>query len=351
MRYSKKKNGVGSRKITKFVTKKHQENEEDNERNLNECVRIVKQKLSKYGPENCFNMDQSGKVYEWHGARTLSFKGERNIYGKVRSSHSTTHSHTFQPLLSASGELIGPLFIILKDDSQSAVLSGPRMFRHHELNITAHRSGKITKEILKKWFEDIYFEETGRKTCLLLDSLKTHADTDYYFQEKPGGVTCEVIIIPPGLTGEIQPLYVFFFRLYKAFYNKISEEIFVKYPDYKIHLRNSILRLHAATFFQNRHARFKQGFQHAWVMAGYIEENIARPYFETPAQYCFTPDRLQTPCSLCSGQSNSSFIRCAWCEKFFCVFHFVLDDKIHHCQPREGCDLPCCSDALTTDSD
>ena len=78
-------------------------------------VAKVKREMSHYTPEEILNTDQAGIELEMHSPRTLSHKGEDVTIARVRSKNATMHSYTIQPITTLAGQLLGPVFICLKE--------------------------------------------------------------------------------------------------------------------------------------------------------------------------------------------------------------------------------------------
>ena len=110
----KRRHRICGRKITKLVTKRQVDDDEDIRKSADQFVIQVQKILPKYSPNNVFNTDQSGLQLEFFSNRTLSFEGEHLTLGKVQSINNTTHSYTIQPIISLSGRHVGPLFLCLK---------------------------------------------------------------------------------------------------------------------------------------------------------------------------------------------------------------------------------------------
>ncbi len=77
----------------------------------------------------------------------------RHVEGIVQSISATTHSYTIQPLISKSGKLLPPLFIVLQESTEKF---GPRvqkeLFSAPNIYVTASKSSKLSKDDLKTWF-------------------------------------------------------------------------------------------------------------------------------------------------------------------------------------------------------
>ena len=68
-------NGLGSRKITKFVTEKYRDNTADLFISAASFVHDVKAVIQRFGVQRVYNADQSGFEYEFHSGRTIRRRG------------------------------------------------------------------------------------------------------------------------------------------------------------------------------------------------------------------------------------------------------------------------------------
>lgn len=336
-----KKYAIVSRKITKVVSKKNATPQatEQVQQELEQFRRNFKAAVEGRDKSTIFNTDQSGFNPEMLSGRTLEVKGTHKVFSVIRSQHSRTHSYTAQFMISASGELKAPLFLILQEVGG---VFGERvartMLRHVEAYVVASSSGNITKKILKKWFLEVYLPNAGEDSVLLLDSLSTYRDRVEIDREKPDDQDYTIITIPPGLTGHAQPLDVYFNRPYKHFIRTISDHINFNHEEIKLHVRDTIIKLHVLVHNQFRSPRFKRFIKHAWKKSGLIdaeergEDDDDVPYFDDPNGYCFHKlNILENACATCD--KKPSFIRCAWCTKYFCFEHFYGDfNNFHFCE-------------------
>ncbi len=123
--------------------------------------------MQNYPDENIYNTDQSGFNREIHSGRTLEIWGSTEVEGVVQSISATTHSYTIQPTISKDGKLLSPLFIVLQEPEGKF---GPRvqeeLFSTPNIYVTASKSGKLTKDHLKVWFERVFFPSVGDKSVL-----------------------------------------------------------------------------------------------------------------------------------------------------------------------------------------
>lgn len=138
-------------------------------------VSNVRSNIPAIGVEEVYNADESGFNLEIHSGRTLTQLGAKIVEARVQSVSSTTHSYTIMPIILASGRLLSPLYIVLKESTGTF---GPRvqetLFRPVNIYIQASKSGKLTSEHFKTWFTEVYLPNTGRKSMLLLDSWTGH---------------------------------------------------------------------------------------------------------------------------------------------------------------------------------
>ena len=106
---------ICSRKITKIVTRHQMADSDAINASADSFVAKVKREMSHYTPEEILNTDQAGIELEMNSTRTLSHKGEDVTTARVRSKNATTHSYIIQPIITLAGQLLGPVFICLKE--------------------------------------------------------------------------------------------------------------------------------------------------------------------------------------------------------------------------------------------
>ena len=136
--------------------------------------------------------------------------------------------------------------------------------------------------------------------------------------------------MPPKTTSLIQPLDVYFFRMWKDFIRKISDRILLDQLDINLFQRDNILKLQSLTHTQFSSPRFKDFIKYAWFKAGYLTQK-PDPHI-TPVQYCFDHKIYKEGCQkymnlmLCN---KSVFIKCAYCDQLLCFEHFYVE--LHDC--------------------
>lgn len=321
--------------MTKVLTKNQVQSIQEFNQNVenfrNSMEPIIREKNAKM----VYNTDQMGVNLELLPKRTLDIRGSHQILSNVQQEKSLTHSYSMQFLISIDGELIEPSLIISKEDHGRfgpGVLS--TMFRSNELFQCASNSGKLNKGIMAEWFKTVFFSKTHSGSVLVLDSLSMHRDDNTINKVKPQGFQYTKITIPPGLTGQVQPLDVGFNRSYKASIRRLSLDINRNRPNVKLDLRDTFFKLNAFLCFQFRSARFRDFIKHAWKKSGLWLQNINEfeyDHYPDPIHFCFDKHTLQTcKCSYCQ---NSCVVKCAWCKRLLCFNHYFFpqENKIHYC--------------------
>lgn len=111
----KHRHNICSRKITKIVTRRQMTDSDTINAFADSFLAEAKRDMSHYAPEEILNTDQAGIELEIHSTRTLSHTGEDVTIARVRSKNATTHSYTIQGMITLADELLGPVYICLKE--------------------------------------------------------------------------------------------------------------------------------------------------------------------------------------------------------------------------------------------
>ncbi|GAU94551.1 hypothetical protein RvY_06306 [Ramazzottius varieornatus] len=119
-----------------------------------------------------------------------------------------------------------PILFLEKDNGIFGPIIKRTMFKARNLHATASTSGKMTKQLLIEWWKRVFFSYMHCHCIFLADSWPTFADQDAVEKVRPEELEYEMITIPPKVTGQIQPLDVLCFRMYKGYFRKISNWIF-----------------------------------------------------------------------------------------------------------------------------
>lgn len=142
-----------------------------------------------------------------------------------------TNSCTIQPVISANGVLLSPLLIVLQEKGgQFGPMVQKNMFKAENVVALASNSGKMTSELSRTWFREVFLPQTNHNSILLLDSWsgQNSATFDGVAQTRKN---CEILTIPAGTTGMVQPLDVFFFRPWKNFIRHFSDKVILRNYD------------------------------------------------------------------------------------------------------------------------
>ena len=322
----KQKEKIVSRKITKFVSNKSFSSSKEEIKLAEDFIKESKLVLENYTNESVFNTDQSGFNLEIHSGRTLNIKGEKSVYGKAQSIGALTHSYTIQPIISADGNLLEPMLLVLQEQNGKF---GPRIekniFKATNIKIIPSTSGKVTKEILKNWFKEIYFPNVPDRSLLFVDSWSTYKDAKIIKDSTPDKKHVQIRFIPPGTTKYVQPLDVMFFRQWKNFARKITDKIILHEIDINIYQRNNIIKMQSLIHNQFSSPRYKNLIKYAWHKSGYIN----RPEkFDDPTTFSFNLFDEIISCKFTKCM-DVGFMKCSWCCKILCFNHFFV--QYHFC--------------------
>ena len=146
----------------------------------------------------------------------------------------------------------------------------------------------------------------------MVDSWNTYNNEQFEKLVRKNNV--QIVQIPPKLTSTLQPLDVYFFRMWKDFISKYSDKILLKEIKVNLSKRNNILKLQSFVHKQFSAPKFRDFIKYSWFKAGYVEE---RPNaFQTPNEYCF-----KNLCDKCFECPEDSFITCAYCDRPICFVH------------------------------
>jgi Tc5 transposase C-terminal domain/DDE superfamily endonuclease len=182
----------------------------------------------------------------------------------------------------------------------------------------------MTKELMKQWFSNVFFPSAPADSLLLVDSWGCWKDEAAIEECTPRGKKATVRYIPPKTTDRIQPLDVYFFRMWKNFVRVFSDRVLVDSLSVLLYQRDNILKLQSLVHNQFSAERFAEFIRYSWFAAGYHTGRGAT--FTTPNAYCF-PDDLPDACRM-RGCQDGSFIRCAHCKLTLCFAHFF--DEFHY---------------------
>ena len=144
---------IVSRKINKMILYREFSEKDNLIESKNKFVDEVKEKSSSYDNSAIFNTDQSGFNLEMYSGRTLATKGVKNVEAVVQHVNALTHSYTIQPVISADGDLLSPMMLVLKEQTgKLGPIVSKNVFRPKNIFIEASTSAKFSKYLMKTWF-------------------------------------------------------------------------------------------------------------------------------------------------------------------------------------------------------
>ena len=205
------KHGIVSRKINKFVTEKQISTKEKLMQESCKFVARMKSEKSLLLVEksNIFNSDQSGFNLETYVGRMLTLKSSSKIERLAQSLNSSAHSYTIQSIVSVDGDLKSPLLIVLQEaGGKFRPIVEKTLYKADNIVTFASKSGKLTSDLVIKWFTDVFLPNTGKESVLCLDGLdklKKFDDVD------KANKNVKILMILAETTSSIQSLDVYTF--------------------------------------------------------------------------------------------------------------------------------------------
>ncbi|CAF4170822.1 unnamed protein product [Rotaria sordida] len=182
----KRRHALCSRKVTKLITQREVLDADTIDNSANNFISKIKNLLPHYRQSNVLNTDQSGLEIEMVGNRTLSFKGEKATFGKVRSVYNTSHSYTVQLIISLMGQPIGTCYLCLKEknDYMSDNIK-KNLFQASNVTVTCSKSGKLSSSLVEYGIQNVLEPTVGNeKVPLLLYSWGGQTDEQLYSKMK-----------------------------------------------------------------------------------------------------------------------------------------------------------------------
>jgi len=195
-------------------------------------------------------------------------------------------------------------------------------FEPENIHVTCSASGKMSKLLVKEWYESSLLPSVNQNCVLLLDSWAGYKDELMFESLFRNQINCKIEMIPPKTTALIQPEDVYFFRQWKFVARKIHDRVLLGGIDIDLFHHNNVIKMHSLIHNQISSPRFVNRIKYAWYRSGYLSERLAQ--FENVKEICFklTSTNCFQDCSQCS---EGLFIICSWCSKPLCFSHFFVD--------------------------
>ncbi|EGT31815.1 hypothetical protein CAEBREN_19303 [Caenorhabditis brenneri] len=321
----KRAHRISSRKITTFVSKKKYLEKHLLVEKMDKFVRETRGAFDGYDPLRIYNLDQSGFQKELYTKRTLTETGTQIVEVQTSSAGGITHSYTVLPMLRFDGVLHPKLYVVFAESTGSFPTTVPP-FNAPNLVLAAAKSHIMGKVLLADFFKRVVFTNDVEDDVLLVaDSWPCWTKKDVIDTVRPANKKVKTCIIPPGATGQIQPLDIGIFRQFKKFMKNLTEYAQRKHNDFAPHQRDSIIKMLSQTYWQLCCPTFQEWRAYAWFAGGYTDTRP--PLFEKPTDYCFF-GKVYGKCQS-SGCCGVSMIRCAYCTKHLCFQDFIIN--FHRC--------------------
>jgi hypothetical protein len=260
----KKKYRIVSRKVTKIVTKKQNENEDIITQAAKGFINDSRSYFPNYHLDNVWNTDQSGFCYEYYSQRTLDYCGIKTTVLVVNSVESTTHSYTIQPVITASGKLLPKMLLCLQESTGNEF--GPyvkeSLLQVPNIQITCSNSGKLTKKHVNDFYKKVLLPISKQKILLILDSWSGHADEKLFKKFYPAKNN-KLMIIPSKTTSLAQPCDIILFHQWKYFVKRIYTRVILDLNIINLKDRNNVIKMHSLVHHQLSADVFKPLIQYA----------------------------------------------------------------------------------------
>ncbi len=319
----KKRNGISSRKVTKFISRREVIDKSIIKKTANDFVTEVSKHVPKYKLDSILNTDQSGFNYEMVSNRTLSYEGERTTYLSVRSLNATTHSYTVMPIISAAGQLLDPVFICLQEPT-GRFPTTKRIFSAPNAVVACSESGKLNKHLVDYWIREVLDQVTSNQFILLVDQWSPQTNTSVYENNLTKGQSCKLLVIPRGVTSTKQPCDTYFFRQWKELAKRMYHRVSLDELDIDLRSRDAIIKLQSLVHNQLTSSLFKPMISYAWSSCGYIPKQY--PNFAGVIQICFS---FNTNTCSRNDCDQGAFICCSHCRQILCFEHFFVLYHFH----------------------
>lgn len=338
----KRRNGIVSRKVTVYTDRSASD-----ENVIRERIRDFKsnytEESSQFGQSCIWNFDQTDFNYEPANLRTLSHKGERDTLLMLKSKNKHSHSYSVQPIISRDGRLFDKLLIVTQETKDSfGPQIGPKIDalerKFGNIEVYATKSGKLTTELMNKWFNGTFKKAVDRVKChhpelgdeavlVLADSWGGHSSRDQ--KDLLHSMGAKMLQIPRKTTDKLQPLGINFNRQLKIFYNRVIEEAFYEDLMANVASREGILNLQSLIHDQLTSKKYNDMIRYAWHSTDPSFNNSELANHPPPMVNAIQFDFDQSAKCSISGCTNHAFTRCSHCGKFLCLNHFLQRECFH----------------------
>ena len=177
------------------------------------------------------------------------------------------------------------------------------------------------------WIKCCALPEIPSPGLLLVDSWTSWKDHEAIQALVPSNEKLTIKNIPASCTSLIQPLDVYFFRVFKGFIRRVHAYVMLAHDDFLLHRRENILGVLDVVWSQFTNPIFRPFVHYSWRKIGYVDDDEPAAKFTTPIEECFPKD-AGSSCEI-ENCDDISFVRCSYCTKFLCFSHFIINKHMH----------------------
>lgn len=95
---------------------------------------------------------------------------------------------------------------------------------------------------MEKWVRDCVTEIKEKRVIMVVDSWPSFKNHDSIKKNAPN-MDVSVMNLPPGTTGNFQPLDAYYFSFMKSFIKTITEFVQLRKVDFDCHKRDNLLKV------------------------------------------------------------------------------------------------------------
>ncbi|CAF3482491.1 unnamed protein product [Rotaria sp. Silwood2] len=170
-----------------------------------------------------------------------------------------------------NGNLVGPLFLCLKEESGRLSENVKRnLFKPNNIILTCSKSGKLTSSLVEYWRDEVLKPLIDNKKYLLISDCWGAQQADSIYEKVTNIKRLE---IKKKTTSIIQPLNVYFNRQYKVIARKLYDYIRLHNVDINLAQRNNIIKMNPLIHNQLSSRIFNGMIRYAWFKSGYLKED------------------------------------------------------------------------------
>ena len=173
------------------------------------------------------NMDPTPVIFSMHPKKTLEILGKKSIV--IRTSTNDTRRATIALTIMAAGDQLVPM--VVYKGTENGTIKKRELPNHHPTCIyETQENAWMDERVMLRWVEEVLapyvaLAPPGIIPIILLDSYRCHVMASVVNVIQDLG--CEVVHIPGGCTGLVQPLDVGYNKPFKTRVRKAWEEYMI----------------------------------------------------------------------------------------------------------------------------